>query len=489
MRAINIFGLTRVSSVDALKRYEKQMSDRPYFLTIKKWEIEGLKKFIDRLCNVLAGAEELEFFYSFQIPKLGKEFDLLRISEDMVVNVELKSSNVTDEAIQKQLKQNRYYLSTLGKNIRSYTYISSSNRLVRLTGSGRLIEADFNGLASDLEKQKLLYSGNIEELFREEKYLLSPLTDPDRFLEGEYFLTFQQRDIKRNIVNNVKSQNILFQGFTGLPGTGKTLLLYDIAMELSQKKKVCVLHFGSYPKELEKLSLRLKRIDFYKCRELRDLPDLSDYSAVLVDEGHWISIDELNKLEAIAIGLNIPVIFSYDREDIIAYDEAGQMISENIEKLPSFVGYKMTNRIRTNNELSAFIRGLMHRDGRIQRRKYPSITVVYAGDYKEAAIFIRQFKNKGYIYIRDNDMDIDGDSDSEVMTTEATCQEFDRVVCVINDKFYYDENDYLRYKDVDMELSPVRSLFHSLSRARLQLGLVVIGDEVIFENIMRLINP
>ena len=41
----------------------------------------------------------LRFFYSFQIPRLGKEFDLLQIKEDQIVNIELKSGVVSDEAI------------------------------------------------------------------------------------------------------------------------------------------------------------------------------------------------------------------------------------------------------------------------------------------------------------------------------------------------------------------------------------------------------
>ena len=54
------------------------------------------------------------------LPQLGREFDLLRVGGDCVINVELKSGNVTDETIQKQLLQNRYYLATLGKPMRRF---------------------------------------------------------------------------------------------------------------------------------------------------------------------------------------------------------------------------------------------------------------------------------------------------------------------------------------------------------------------------------
>ena len=65
------------------------MSRRRNFLTIKEWEIEGLRKLIEQLVIKIPTATRYEFYYSFQLPKLGKEFDLLRISEDYVVNIEL----------------------------------------------------------------------------------------------------------------------------------------------------------------------------------------------------------------------------------------------------------------------------------------------------------------------------------------------------------------------------------------------------------------
>ncbi|MCR5025526.1 MAG: ATP-binding protein, partial [Lachnospiraceae bacterium] len=271
MKPINIYILTRIENTEAMQRLERQLSKRKRHLKIKEWETRGLKLLCDKLCSINEEVSSYDFFYSFAMPKLGKEFDLLRINEDYVVNIELKSGNVTDEMVKQQLRKNRYYLSSLERNIYSYTYISEDNRLVRLSGGGRLIEADMEELVAVLEQQKLCYKGDIEELFKEDKFLISPLTDPGRFLRREYFLTSGQRDIRKQILKDIliKPGHIKKQfsvhGFTGLPGTGKTILLYDIAMQLSVSEKVCVLHFGSYEKGLEQLNERLKRVDFYYC--------------------------------------------------------------------------------------------------------------------------------------------------------------------------------------------------------------------------------
>ena len=133
MKAISVYALTREQNIHHLQKLERQLSERDYFLKIKEWELNSMKGLVKQLEGHMKEVYALRFFYSFQIPKLGKEFDLLQIKEDQILNLELKSGIVSDEAIRKQLIQNRYYLSVLGRTIRSYTYISSQNRLVRLT--------------------------------------------------------------------------------------------------------------------------------------------------------------------------------------------------------------------------------------------------------------------------------------------------------------------------------------------------------------------
>lgn len=549
------------------------MSKRSHYLKIKEWEIEGLKAFSDRLNCVMKDAPELTFYYSFTMPKLGKEFDLLRVNDDFVVNVELKSGNVTDDIIRKQLQQNRYYLSTLGRNMYFYTYISRQDRLVRLSNSGRLVDTEWDELASVLERQKNPYKGHIEELFKEDKYLISPLTDPGRFLRQEYFLTLQQKDIRKSILKNIRNKDgsirhkYSVQGFTGLPGTGKTILLYDIAMQLSKGQRVCVLHFGSHEKELEQLDERLKRVDFYYCDGMLDTIICKDtknianeqstadeynysndsncgtikskhngkllildniYSAILIDEGHRINESSLSAILEFAYKWQAPVIFSYDREDAIAPEERKVYGAELIENIPDYVKYKLTNRIRMNSELSTFISCVMCVQGRNYRRDYPSVSLVYANDDNEAEILLQSFEKDGYIYIWDDEtynnhniefadackqIDIMNPLTS-IAASAATCKEFDRVVMMIDGRFYYDDKRYLRYRKVaninsdntsavgqdlnyanrcnenigDDYNSCVRNLYHGLSRAKKNIAVVVNNNWEVFEALLGILQ-
>lgn len=485
MKPINIFALTRVDSAADLKRFERQMSGRGNFITIKEWEVAGLKAVTNHLLEHFDRVGELCFYYSFQIPKLGKEFDLLRISEDSVINIELKSGNVSDERIKHQLEQNRYYLGVLGKNIRSYTYVSDCDRLVRLTSGDNLIEASWENLFEDMEKQRECISTDIEDLFKEEKYLISPLTDPDRFLRRDYFLTSQQRDIENKIIKKISESDMCFQGFSGLPGTGKTLLLYDIAMRLSLRQKVAVLHYGSFPDEMRRLDERLKRIDFFHCVD-EELPDLTDYSVICVDEGHRITYGAIDKIREISQKDKMPVIFSYDREDAFSEQERPLDAVPGIESLPGFIKYSLTNRIRTNNELASFIKRMMRKEGD-SRRKYPSVKLVFANDEFEAKAFLDDYLSNDYIYIRGNESLTELFLEKQIDSKIATCKEFERVVMVMNDCLFYDEKGYLR-SDCKDHVSKVRELFHGCCRAKEGLALVVIKNKEVFSYLLEVVQ-
>lgn len=497
MKNINIYALTRLNEKSNIQKLERQMSGRYRFLKIKEWEIDGLRKLVDNLLAVNTRINQMDFYYSYQIPKLGKEFDLLRIDDEKIVNIELKSDIVSDEKIKKQLVQNRYYLNTLGRTIRSYTYISKANRLVRLTNSERLIDVDFSVLHDDLSSQGQTRSGDIEEIFREEDYIFSPLAEPDRFLNKEYFLTSQQKDIAYHILKNISDKEAILQGFTGAPGTGKTLLLYDLAMSLSEKQYVAVFHCGSFPLELSRLDERLKRIDFFDGTSKGEFPDISKYSYILVDEGHRASYVMVKNICDYARRNATPVVVSYDCEDVISEDEIERAGIRYIEDFEGFVKYRLTNRIRTNAELSSFIHCLMHLEKRNHRRYYPSVNIYYAGSDDEEKVIIDSLCAEDYTYIYDgivcDNSAISRYSDATrlnmVHIDQAVSGEYDKVVMILDSDFYY-EDDYLRAKEAEdgRSLWRVANVFHGLSRSKQALAIIVKNNETLLGDILEIVQ-
>ena len=500
MKSVSVYAITRQQNMEQLQKLERQLSGREHFLRLREWELDSMRALVKQLELHMQKVSALRFFYSFQIPRLGKEFDLIQIKDEHIVNIELKSGAVSDEMIKKQLIQNRYYLSVLTRPIYSYTYISSENRLVRLTNHDHIVEADWESLCDILSRDSRDYQGDIEELFRAEYYLISPLTDPVKFLNKEYFLTSQQRDIRRQILRKIRAEHSGYFLFTGLPGTGKTLLLYDIAMELSDRRKVCMIHCSEAGKKWEILHERLHRIDFLSDSRLLDDGKgiFAEYSAVLVDEAHLLSVEKLRFI--LRCAGDRPVIFSSDSEDMISPYELDRGNLHVIEGLPGIQIFRLTNRIRTNAELSSFIQNIMHIPAGRRLKEYPHIEVVYANDDGEAANLLDDYRARGYWYKADGGnsygsrgMDGNGNTEDNPNEDDRSAEPsggVDSLVVVMDDHYYYDEEGYLRSLEVKdrANVFNVRSLFHYLNQAKEILAIVVKGNPEVYAGLMNVLQ-
>ncbi|MBO7401634.1 MAG: hypothetical protein J6U10_01435, partial [Lachnospiraceae bacterium] len=313
----------------------------------------------------------------------------------------------------------------------------------------------------------------------------------------------QQNDIKRQILKKIREHKearqkaLLVIGFTGLPGTGKTILLFDIAMQLSRFDKVCVFHMGAHEKELEQLDERLKRIDFYYFADKERLAGIKPYSAIFVDEGHRTKKEDVDYILDLAKTWDVPVIFSYDLEEPISPKEREDSGYMHMSRAEGFTEYRLTNRIRLNIELSSFIKSVMYAAGPSRRREYPSVSVVF-GSGCEAEKLIKSYIDSGSVYIYDSSLSqpstglVFKEAAPALMATEcvevqdATCKEFDKIVMMIDDSFTYDEQGFLRSKTGGNRI--VRNLFHGLSRAKEHIAIVVRDNKYVFDILLSILQ-
>ena len=79
MKSISIYAITRKQNLEQLSRMERQLSKREKPLKMREWELDSLKNLVEQLESRMPDVCGLRFFYSFQIPRLGKEFDLLQL--------------------------------------------------------------------------------------------------------------------------------------------------------------------------------------------------------------------------------------------------------------------------------------------------------------------------------------------------------------------------------------------------------------------------
>lgn len=500
MKPVNLFQLTRTTNLSCFVQFEHQLSRRKDILTPKHEELECLHTFVDVMLSVNGNISETigmlnYFYYSFTIPKISKEFDLLRIATNGVVNIELKSQ-ANEEKITKQLIQNKYYLKTLRRPLALFTFVRDQQCFYMLSEQDTLVPVDKVVVYNSIVGQNDCFDGNAEDLFRVSDYLISPMNTPDRFLRGEYFLSSHQEKIKKQIIDEAVCKRKQYFGITGDPGTGKTLLLYDLAVNLSILGKCCVIHCGIMPDGLAELNKALTNVDIVEAKRINSYFDLSPYQYVLVDESHRFRRLQYDLLLKETQEQGITTIFSFDERQILSAREQNAKIGEKINSIEGCNVYRLTNKIRTNKELSSFIDRLRNLHSHNIVNDYSSVTIAYASNQSEAFLVLQSFIQNGYVFINYtgsayNSSNFDCFVSLSVGRNTHTVigQEFDNVVMLLDQTFVYDENGILLAKHhPNPDYLYRQLLFQGLSRVRERLAIVVLDNPDLFEKALGILE-
>lgn len=129
MKCVNLYYLYTASKVNIkeFRSYEKILSNRCKISSLGDREKGSVFHLVDYLLLNGCMFEKLNnFYYSYTIPHIGKEFDLLKISDEKILNIELKSENVGLDRIKIQLLRNYNYLKYLSKQMYLFTFISNT---------------------------------------------------------------------------------------------------------------------------------------------------------------------------------------------------------------------------------------------------------------------------------------------------------------------------------------------------------------------------
>lgn len=324
-----------------------------YGIEIKSAEVEDLRTLAKVLSTLGRSISIFDKFYvGYKIPQIGKEFDLLRFGKKYIINIELKKT-CTEEKIKKQLIRNRYYLSFIGRQVYTFTFVSESQELHFLRDDKHLemVKADY--LVNSLADQEIDDAEIPDELFDPSDFLVSPFNSTQKFLRNEYFLTHQQEDVKNQIIDSLDSTKAAkFISIIGSAGTGKTLLIYDIAKELiSKKRKPLIIHCGQLNDGHDEL-----RRNGWTITPIRDYGshNLENYDLVIIDEAQRIYVKQLEDIvDKIKLAEGY-CIFSHDKLQTLANWEERNDVSAKIHSIKSITQYKLSEKIRTNKEIAAF---------------------------------------------------------------------------------------------------------------------------------------
>lgn len=438
------------------------------------------------LAAVTLPAESVSgFLYGYVVPQLNREFDLLRISQNACLNIELKSIEVPIEKIKRQLIQNRHFLKLLNKpQLYLFTYISSTNRVFSLTENGDLVECGTATLAETWGKiNEAGQTVDLDQVFTPNNILVSPLNATERFLAEDYLLTENQETIKSAVLGYIcANAEDRFIGLTGGPGTGKTLLIYDIAHKLAEKNRILMVHSGILCDGHRKLNQRLNNIKIIAAKELR-LREIVDVDIVIVDEAHRLYTATLEKIERWVKRTNATCLFSYDAGQMLSSSEKLRNTSEKIDTLCAGHVYKLTNKIRTNKELALFITCLRDLSKYRSDYSFPNVKILFEPQKYGALEVIKKLENEGYTFISYTPSLYNSElnyQSSQHNTHNVIGQEFDGVCMLIDDYLYYTPEGRLAGKlHPNPDYLFEQLLYQGLTRVRRKIALVVTSEEML----------
>lgn len=497
MKAINIYTYSRIQE-DMATEFENILSQRPKKLNVKVQEFAAIKMLVDLLRNMGTEIKWFEnFFVSFTIEQIGKEFDLIKIDRDnFVLNIELKSEDVGVEAIQSQLEKNHYYLKHLAPDVYLYTFVASTKKLYRYTPK-EVENVELENLRNTMELFQKSIEENVESLFQANNYLISPLNTPDKFIKGDYFLTNQQHDIKKKVVDlillNDKKEYIL--GITGKAGTGKTLLLYDIIKSIAEQGlKCCLIHSGILCDGHRNLNLQWENVNIFSAKELNGVgaKRLESYQYIFVDEAQRIYDSTFKKILEEVIDKSKAVVFAYDYVQALSKAEEKRNIPAKLQKIDGFVEYKLSDKIRTSKEIASFTRTMMNLNNRARGyMDYSDIDVLFANSTEEAMGLIDLYDEKGYIFISytqslyyRNSIDLYPNTHD---THHVIGQEYDRVMIMMDRNFRYDQERRIQGKEhPNPDLLFYKLLYQAISRAREKVCVLVVENYKLFSDILNI---
>lgn len=487
---INIYLQTRQTDKRVFNRVWKHSSNQ--ITEVKVHEIQSLRLLGDKLSEIGVSIDQMDgFFFGYVIPQISKEFDLLKFTETHILDIELKSQAVSLESIATQLRQNRYYLSHLQKEIALFTVVTDTMTCYTLDKHGRLRQIDLEKLAEHIKRIEGPHLSGIENMFRPSRFLVSPLNEHQKFIRGKYFLTSAQENIKKDILTKLSSPApFRFISITGKPGSGKTLLLYDLARTLARRYRVLLIHCGKLTDGQAQLSAQLRNFRIVSAQRLNYEKDLiSKYDVICLDETQRIYLQQFRQICSQIQEYGKVCIFSSDPGQVLSLAERNNAITEKIAALPGVSAYRLTERIRTNKEISSFVTRVLD----LQKRPYiptayPNVTVAYANTVAEAQQIVAYFRRSGYIFINFSKTNKGyspySQYEEDLDTHHAIGQEFDRVVVVMDEGFFYTEGGRLSAQQHPNPNYLYPNLFYqAVSRVREKLALVIVDNPKLYENI------
>lgn len=458
---------------------------------IKSHEVETLRSLVKELLEQNQTFEICDgYFIGYKIPQIGKEFDLLRFGTDSIINIELKTKS-DEDTIQKQLIRNKYYLSFIEKQNFFFTYVSETKTLYKLDNE-ILVESSITDLLQLINEQEIELVSDIDSYFHPSNYLVSPFNSTDRFLNNEYFLTIQQEKVKKEVFTEINLAHASFIAIEGKPGTGKTLLSYDITKEARQASiKTQVIHCGKLNDGQNTLWEQSWSIIPAKDTEKTDF---TMYDLIVVDEVQRMYPEQLKYLIEQVRRHNKTCIFSYDANQTLRrWEEQNNNVEKLIKTLPHLKEFVLSKKVRTNKEVANFIGRLFNIKDNKEKIHNSNVEIQYFSTTTEAKLFLEYKKTQDWKVINLTSSSYNKEfCDKYIIAGEDNAhdvigQEYENVITIVDNFFSYNDEGELVYTKKSY-YSPPKMLFQIVTRTRTKLCLVIIDNEKVMSRCLDILT-
>ncbi len=453
---------------------------------LKDEEWTSLQKLLENIINQDSEINLEGFFLSYTIPQISKEFDMLKIGSNKVLNIELKSRITKKE--KRQLMRNRYYLSHLGVEIISYVYILSVDEIYKLVND-ELVQCCISEVVQSIKDVDIQHELQIDSLFDVADYLVSPIITPDRFLNEEYFLTSLQEFIKKEILHTIK-EGKKFHFISSDAGTGKTLLIYDIAKSLQKDGRVCIIHCGLEENGHMKVSEAFENIDIISTKGINDAI-FEQYNYIIIDEGHRIGSEEIDNIVEKVKENSLSLIISMDRYQTLTKPNNELSMYSTLVSSKEAREYSLHGKIRTNSQMSSFIRSLFNLAKKNPNVVYDDVELLFSNSYEETEKVFEHYSKNGFVVLNhtpiiDKEIGYKG-FEKYKSSHEVIGQEFDNVLVYLDDNFLYEDGKLISKDIPGSEYVYTRLLYQEVTRVRKKLCVVVIDSQELFERILEIL--
>ena len=300
-------------------------------------------------------------------------------------------------------------------------------------------------------------------------------------------MTKQQQEFKDAILNSSAKFTII----EGLPGTGKTLLLYDLAKELNEDDEIVIIHTGTLNTGHLILNQQYKWniIPIKACKSIERIKP----QFIFVDETQRMRPSQLDYLIKYVLENDIYCIFSIDPKQILSIREWHYDNKLTLITLEDSEVYTLSKKIRTNKDLGAFIKGLFNLNQMKYCNNTDNISIHYFDDINAARVFAEGLEIEGLQVIDYTGENWNGHLIEKMRLYRGLNahgvlgQEFDKVLILVGSAFYYNEDGGLAVRGTNF-YDPERMLYQSVTRARKQIMLLIVNNPDFMTNLINALN-